>query len=65
MNATPGAAERPIYGTAYRRIYAYTQPDDGWCLNNAGIVAGDKQVLLVDPTATTTRTPRCVTPSIR
>jgi cyclase len=38
------------------RVHAYIQPDGGWCLNNAGIVLGDGQVLLVDTTATTART---------
>jgi cyclase len=38
------------------RVHAYIQPDGGWCLNNAGIVIGDEQVLLIDTAATTKRT---------
>jgi len=38
------------------RVHAYIQPDGGWCLNNAGIVIGDEQVLLIDTAATAKRT---------
>ncbi|MGH3493067.1 MAG: MBL fold metallo-hydrolase [Sciscionella sp.] len=38
------------------RVHAYVQPDGGWCLNNAGIIVGDSQVVLVDTAATTRRT---------
>ena len=38
------------------RVHAYIQPDGGWCLNNAGIVLGDEQVLLIDTAATAKRT---------
>jgi cyclase len=38
------------------RVHAYVQPDGGWCLNNAGIIVGDRQVVLVDTAATAART---------
>jgi cyclase len=50
-------------------IYAYTQPDGGWCLNNAGVIVGsaagdpagsdsgtDGTVVLIDTAATERRT---------
>lgn len=37
------------------RIFAYVQPDGGWCLNNAGILAGPHSVALVDTAATEAR----------
>jgi cyclase len=37
-------------------VHAYIQPDGGWCLNNAGIIAGGDEVLLVDTAATEART---------
>ena len=37
-------------------VHAYIQPDGGWCLNNAGVVAGDGATLLVDTAATQART---------
>jgi cyclase len=37
-------------------VHAYVQPDGGWCLNNAGIIAGDGATLLIDTAATQSRT---------
>lgn len=37
------------------RIYAYLQPDGGWCLNNAGLVVGPRGTVLVDTAATERR----------
>jgi cyclase len=37
-------------------IFAYTQPDGGWCLNNAGVLVADGRCLLVDTAATERRT---------
>jgi cyclase len=37
-------------------VHAYIQPDGGWCLNNAGVLAGDGATLLVDTAATQART---------
>jgi cyclase len=36
-------------------VFAYIQPDGGWCLNNAGVVVGVREVLLVDTAATERR----------
>ncbi|WP_030193080.1 MBL fold metallo-hydrolase [Streptomyces sp. NRRL S-87] len=36
-------------------VYAYVQPDGGWCLSNAGIVTGGGRTLLVDTAATERR----------
>ncbi|MFD9443918.1 MBL fold metallo-hydrolase [Streptomyces sp. NPDC060006] len=36
-------------------VYAYVQPDGGWCLNNAGLVVGSERSVLVDTAATETR----------
>ncbi|WP_106396540.1 MBL fold metallo-hydrolase [Actinocorallia populi] len=42
-------------------VYAYVQPDGGWCLNNAGLVVDPDCVLLVDTTATERRTKELIT----
>ncbi|KOX23558.1 MULTISPECIES: MBL fold metallo-hydrolase [unclassified Streptomyces] len=39
-------------------VHAWVQPDGGWCLNNAGVVVGDRSVLLVDTAATRARAER-------
>jgi cyclase len=39
-------------------VYAFVQPDGGWCLNNAGLVASRGLAVLVDTAATETRTRR-------
>jgi cyclase len=39
-------------------VFAYVQPDGGWCLNNAGIVVSDGGSLLVDTAATEARARR-------
>jgi cyclase len=35
-----------------RGVFAYVQPDGGWCLNNAGILVGGAETALVDTVAT-------------
>jgi len=37
-------------------IYAYVQPDGGWCVSNAGLIVGEGTTVLVDTTATERRT---------
>jgi cyclase len=37
-------------------VYAYFQPDGGWCVSNAGVIIGDGTTVLVDTTATERRT---------
>ncbi|MDN3295403.1 MBL fold metallo-hydrolase [Streptomyces ficellus] len=39
-------------------VYAFVQPDGGWCLNNAGLVVGEERSVLVDTAATQARTRR-------
>ncbi|MET9323944.1 MBL fold metallo-hydrolase [Streptomyces sp. NPDC003038] len=36
-------------------VYAYVQPDGGWCLNNAGFVTDGGRTLLIDTAATQRR----------
>ncbi|WP_144119567.1 MBL fold metallo-hydrolase [Catellatospora sichuanensis] len=36
-------------------VYAYLQPDGGWCVSNAGVLLGEDAVTLVDATATERR----------
>jgi cyclase len=33
-------------------VYAYTQPHGGWCLNNAGVIAGPNGTVVIDTVAT-------------
>jgi cyclase len=40
------------------QVYAYIQPDGGWCLSNAGLVVGDEGSVLIDTTATQRRAER-------
>lgn len=37
-------------------VYAYIQPDGGWCLNNAGLIVDPNCAVLVDTAATERRT---------
>ncbi|MEC4017665.1 MBL fold metallo-hydrolase [Streptomyces sp. H27-D2] len=39
-------------------VYAFVQPHGGWCLNNAGLVAGAGGAVLIDTAATESRTRR-------
>lgn len=36
-------------------VFAYLQPDGGWCVNNAGLIVADGQTMLVDTAATEAR----------
>lgn len=36
-------------------VFAYVQPDGGWCLNNAGLLLSDGECALVDTAATESR----------
>lgn len=40
------------------RIFAYLQPDGGWCVSNAGIIAGADRTIVIDTTATIARATR-------
>jgi len=47
-------------------VFAYVQPDGGWCLSNAGLVVGaDAQAVLVDTAATERRARRLRTEVLR
>jgi cyclase len=37
-------------------VYAYLQPAGGWCLNNAGVLAGHDDTVVIDTLATAKRT---------
>jgi cyclase len=37
-------------------VYAYVQPDGGWCVSNAGIIVGDERTAIIDTAATERRT---------
>jgi cyclase len=36
-------------------VFAYIQPDGGWCVNNAGVVTGGDTTVLIDTAATESR----------
>ncbi|MCY0938690.1 MBL fold metallo-hydrolase [Streptomyces sp. H34-S4] len=48
-------AEEPYLVQPAPGVYAYVQPDGGWCLNNAGFLTGGGRTLLVDTAATERR----------
>ena len=48
-------AEEPYTVELASDVYAYVQPDGGWCLNNAGWVSDGVSTLLVDTAATERR----------
>lgn len=48
-------AEEPYLVQPAPGVYAYIQPDGGWCLNNAGFLTGGGRTLLVDTAATERR----------
>ncbi|MEU5537373.1 MBL fold metallo-hydrolase [Streptomyces sp. NPDC020362] len=39
-------------------VYAFVQPDGGWCLNNAGLIVGQDRAVLIDTAATEARARR-------
>ncbi|MFJ8469294.1 MBL fold metallo-hydrolase [Streptomyces swartbergensis] len=50
MTAAPGRLEEVA-----EHVHAYIQPDGGWCLNNAGVIAAGGESALVDTAATERR----------
>ncbi|KPI15900.1 beta-lactamase domain protein [Actinobacteria bacterium OV450] len=48
-------AEEPYLVQPAAGVYAYVQPDGGWCLNNAGFVSDGGRTLLIDTAATQRR----------
>ncbi|MFD8571786.1 MBL fold metallo-hydrolase [Streptomyces sp. NPDC059639] len=60
MDSTALATEVPADSAPLLRevadgVFAYVQPDGGWCLNNAGLIVSGNQVALVDTAATEAR----------
>jgi cyclase len=51
MNKAP----QPRLEEIAERIYAYVQPDGGWCLSNSGFLVGPDRVTLIDTAATEPR----------
>ncbi|MFF1367263.1 MBL fold metallo-hydrolase [Streptomyces virginiae] len=49
------SVEEPYLVQPAPGVYAYVQPDGGWCLNNAGFVTDAGRTLLVDTAATERR----------
>ncbi|MFF3018762.1 MBL fold metallo-hydrolase [Streptomyces sp. NPDC057939] len=49
------SVEEPYLAQPAPGVYAYVQPDGGWCLNNAGFVSDGGRTLLVDTAATERR----------
>ncbi|MET9887215.1 MBL fold metallo-hydrolase [Streptomyces sp. NPDC006430] len=47
--------EEPYLVQPAAGVYAYVQPDGGWCLNNAGFVSDGDRTLLIDTAATERR----------
>ncbi len=39
-------------------VFAYVQPDGGWCVNNAGVIAGPETTVVIDTAATERRSRR-------
>ncbi|MEU9736308.1 MBL fold metallo-hydrolase [Streptomyces sp. NPDC048002] len=56
MTAPPGTALRPELAEVADGVYAWLQPDGGWCLNNAGVITGGEGgPVLVDTAPTAAR----------
>jgi cyclase len=51
-----GPLDAPHVRTLAPGVHVYLQPDGTWCLNNAGIITGDDESLLIDTAATRIRT---------
>jgi cyclase len=53
-----GSRSIPRLAEVADRVYAYTQPNGGWCLNNAGLLVGAETTVVVDTAATHRRAGR-------
>lgn len=47
--------KKPLLQEVGEGVFAYLQPDGGWCLNNAGLIVSGEQSALVDTAATEAR----------
>ncbi|MFI2242263.1 MBL fold metallo-hydrolase [Streptomyces chrestomyceticus] len=54
----PAGAGDPELVEVADGVYAYLQPDGGWCLNNAGVITGRSGAVVVDTAATVRRAER-------
>ncbi|MFJ8253304.1 MBL fold metallo-hydrolase [Streptomyces sp. NPDC094466] len=54
----PGLGGEGVLHSVAEGVYAFVQPDGGWCLNNAGLVAGRGRSVLIDTAATEARARR-------
>ena len=55
-----GAADPPRLVEVAEDVYAYVQLPGGWCMSNAGVVAGPGGALVIDTLATQSRAQRLV-----
>lgn len=53
-----GGALRPRLEEVADGMYAYVQPTGGWCVSNAGLLAGRKTAIVIDTAATERRARR-------
>src|SRR4051812_17791681 len=51
-----GTVREPRLEEVAAGVYAFVQPDGGWCLSNAGVVPGSQFTVVVDTAATIERT---------
>ncbi|UGY92997.1 MBL fold metallo-hydrolase [Streptomyces gobiensis] len=51
-------SEEPRLTPVADNVYAWIQPDGGWCLNNSGVVVGGDGAIVVDTAATVARAER-------
>ena len=51
----PPTVSEPILQEVAAGVFAYLQPEGGWCVNNAGVLASGGSVALVDTAATEAR----------
>ncbi|GAA1887256.1 MBL fold metallo-hydrolase [Streptantibioticus ferralitis] len=52
------ATKEPVLQEVAADVFAYLQPEGGWCVNNAGLVASGASVAVIDTAATEARTRR-------
>ncbi|MEV0358723.1 MBL fold metallo-hydrolase [Nocardia sp. NPDC050697] len=55
MSSLPAHAVTPVLAEVAPDVFAYIQPDGGWCVNNAGLIRSGGHAALVDTTATERR----------
>ncbi|MFC8531447.1 MBL fold metallo-hydrolase [Nocardia sp. NPDC057227] len=55
MSSLPAHAAAPVLEEVAPDVFAYVQPDGGWCVNNAGLIRSAGHAVLIDTTATERR----------